>query len=437
MTKTLAIAFAALALVACKRKPPAEAPDASQSEQSSETPDAEPPKLAPARCKADESGTTLAEASAEIEIGEAVATTQGFAIGALRKVNGESVASLAMVPSQAGAPLFVDLGAPLGDASPPKAFVRGADTFAAYFPRPATPPKPPTPKQQAFRDLAIVRIADGKAQPPLTIAQQRDESLAFDVASSEKGALVAWDEDAIGNERGAIKIALFASDMKSVASSRIASPDSSDAEMPRVLARRGGYWLVWIASRSEVARDAAPDPSYALERPGRDRAFRWLEMLPLDERGEATGPTRKLTSERGHVSLFDMAARDGGAIVDIVVRDDGQESEGTGGRILRVTIKGDAPEAAIAIVSEAVGRGAPDLLSNADAAWLAYDDTTDKLRLLPLDAARIPSALPSLEDALDRARPLVATKATADAIEMLAVFPQEASSQLRRVRCAK
>lgn len=436
MRTAIVLAACALAIVACKRKAPAEVPDASQAAEQPAA-DAEAPKLAPARCKVEPTGTKLADNVADLEIGEGVATPIGFAIGVLRKVNGESTASIALVPAQGGAPAFVDLGSPLGDASPPKPFARGGDLFAAYFPRPSAPAAAPKPKQVPTRDLAIVRIDGGKAQPSLAIAEERDESLAYDVAASDKGILVAWDEDAIGNERGAIKIAMLSPDGKAVASSRIASPDASDAEIPRVLPRRGGYWLVYVASRAEVARDAAPpDPNHAIERPGRDRAFRWLEMLPLDERGEATGPARKLTSERGHVSLFDLAARADGVTLDIVARDEELVTAGEAGRLLRITVKGDAPDAAIAIVSDAVGRGAPELLGDG-AAWLAFDDAADKLRLLPLDATRAPAGLPSIEDALDRARPVLATKAAPDALELLAAFPEDAAAQLHRARCTR
>jgi len=396
------------------------------------------PVVLPARCVPSLGGATVG-AVGDFEIGEAVATPHGFAIGVLHKVNGEMLGAIALVPSDAKTVTFVDLGPPIGDAPPPRAIAVGADVYAAFFVRP--PPPVPGGKPKPTRDLALYRIADGKATLTTTIAEQRDESLAYDLALTDKGGVVAWDEDAIGNERGNIKIALVSADTKTVVSTRIASPDASDTELPRVVARKGGFWLAWVASRLE-APDAGLEPGQEIERPGEKRRYKWLELVALDAAGAQVGAVKRLTPNNGHVSMFDLAARAGGDALDVIARDDEQAVDGAGGRIVRISIAGDKVDPPIAIVSESVGRGAPDLLDVAGAAWLAFSDTHDRVRLVPLDATRTPAAPMSGEDALDKARVLLVAgvKPAADGgsvTDVLAAFPEEPQGQLRFVGCAR
>ncbi len=399
----------------------------------------------PARCVPSLGGATLGETPSDIEIGEAIQTPSGFAIGVLRKLKGELVGSIALVERDAKTVSFVDLGPPHGDAPPPRPIVVGADVFAAFFARAAPPP--PGAKPKATRDLVLYRLADGKAQATSTIPEQRDESLAYDVSLGDKGGVVAWDEDAIGNERGNIKIAIVAADTKTITSTRIASPDGSDAELPRLVPRRGGWWLVWVASRLE-APDAGLDPGQEIERPGEKRRFRWLELLALDAAGAAVGAVKRLTVNTGHVSMFDLAPRAGASVpegLDVIARDDEQAIDGAGGRIVRITVTGDKVDPPIAIVSESVGRGAPDLLDpiGGGTAWLAFSDTHDHVRLVPLDLTRTPTAPPSAEDALDKARVLLVAGTPSKTAgpdggtttDVLAAFPDEALGQIRFASC--
>lgn len=415
------------------------------------------PTLLPARCKPTEEGATLAEGAdlADLEIGEAAPSRDGFAIGVVRKKDGQLVGSVAMASRDAAAVSFVDLGAPYADAPPPRPVTQGETTYAFFYARGDTPKPAPLAKAATravaeTRELSLYRVAAGKAQLASTLAQQKDESLAFDaaLAPGDKGMLVAWDEDSIGLLRGEIKVQALGADAKPLGPSRAASPSTSDAELPRLARRRGGYWLVWVARRLE-APDAALDPGHEVETPGEKRAFRWLELAMLDERGAVVGAVKRLTSATGHVSIFDLAAREGGAgreggeVLDIIARDDEQTVDGSGGRVVRITVNGDVADPPIAIVADAVGRGVPDLLAGMPAgagagdgasapAWLVYADTTDHVRLLPLDATRSPLAPPSAEDALDKSRPLLAS-----ASGLLVAVPAEPKRQLKLVPCAR
>ena len=74
-------------------------------------------------------------------------------------------------------------------------------------------------------------------------------------------------------------------------------------------------------------------------------------MVHVDGQGAAIGPVRRLTSPAGHVSAYDVEARDppaGSATPSILVvaRDDGEAVDGSGGALLRVRVTGDGRRAA-------------------------------------------------------------------------------------------
>jgi hypothetical protein len=437
-TTLRAVALCVVVLAACKRDAPnAAAPDASVSDLGvvdAATIDAAPAIL-PARCKVAPTGVVLANGAGSFEVGEGIATNDGFAVGLLRKDGDQTLGSIAVVDRALGGVVFVDVAAPYADAPPPRPFLVGSDLYAAFFARAATL-SPASAKLP--RELSIYRLAGGKGVRVVDVPEQRDDSLAFDVASGPSGAALAWDEDAIGNERGDVKLAILSADAKAIAASRIVSPDGSDAELPRIVARPGGFWIVWVASRLENP-DAGLEPGQAIERPAEERRFKWLELQLVDDHGAPVGPTKRLTPQTGRVALFDLAARaDAPDVLDIVARDDDQSNETVGGRILRITVTGDKADPPIGIVGDGVGRGVPDLLpggaGGVPAAWLSFIDVHDASRIVPLDASRTPLAAPSAEDALDRARPILVA---GPGDSLLSAFSTDTGTELRIVTCGK
>jgi hypothetical protein len=436
--RVCAAALSVVMLVACKRDvpsaPPLDAALVDVAIADAGVVDAAPTILPP-RCKVAPSGVALGSGAGSFEVGEGIATSDGFAVGLLRKVGNDTVGSIALVDRALAGVVFADVAPPYGDAPPPLPFVVGNDVYAAFFSRATTLPNP---NAKLPRDLSIYRIADGKAARVLDVPQQRDDSLAFDVAVGPTGAAVAWDEDAIGNERGNIKLAILSPDGKQIVASRIVSPDGSDAETPRIVARPGGFWIVWVASRLENP-DAGLEPGHAIERPAEERRFKWLELQVVDDHGVPVGGTKRLTSATGRLSLFDLAVRaESPDVVDIVARDDDQTNEAVGARIVRITITGEKADPPIGIVADGVGRGVPDLLpagpGAVPASWLSFIDVHDASRLVPLDATRTPLAAPSAEDALDRARPILVSGA---ADTMLSAFSTDTGAELRMVICTK
>jgi hypothetical protein len=386
-------------------------------------------ELAPARCKpgAEIGLVGGAEADPEsVEVGDAVNVGEKIAVGLLRTVGGQRVGSVALVSADAKSVSVVDLGAPFGDADPPKPFVRGGELFAGFYSKAAVPARTPG-KVEATRTLAVLRIdvASSKAERLGTVTQQDDESPAFDVALGKSGGMVAWDEDAqerrpIGSPprspeeaafHGVVKVMPLGADGKPTGTARVVSAETTDADTPRVVLRPGGFWLAWVARRPEPRGAAGAEAK--VEGPGARATYAWIEAMPLDGAGAPAGPVRRLTSPTGHVSVFDLAAH--GSEVELFARDDDQANEGVGGKIVRITLRPDAVEPSQVVVTGGAGEGEPEPLARpgttpegtgATPEVLAFLDLGEHLRIVPLRDGRIAAGAPSVEEALEDGRPL-------------------------------
>jgi hypothetical protein len=319
----------------------------------------------------------------------------------------------------------IDVGAALGDDPPPSPRMRGNTAFVASFARAkagadaGADASAGAGASTTTRVLEIARIEPAGLVAEGSVMQQADESLAYDVAwpLDEKGtALVAWDEDAPPKagamlaDRGVVKLQLLGPGSKA----KVASPETSDAEAPRLLPRKGGWWLAWLARRPEATEDAGANG--AAEGPGERRAYRWVELVALDAKGEVSSPVRRVSPEKGRVASFDLAAaRTGseGAQLVIVVQDEAAHAEGAGERIVRYAIDGEKIEAAD-LLDGGVGHALAELLPQAGdagaARWLAFTDTQEHAHLVPLGPQLRLAGATTTEPSLDGAR-VVATAA--------------------------
>jgi hypothetical protein len=263
--------------------------------------------------------------------------------------------------------------------------------------------------------LTVFRLRD-VAEPLVTLTQVSDESPSFDVIAAppggSTGALLAWDEDAEDAHRGLIRVVVLSPDLRVAVRSVVASPETTDAERPALATRgAGGYWLGWVARKPEPPRDAGPE----LEGPGEDRAYRWVELAPIDADGKPAGSVRRLTSATGHVSAFSMATH--GDRLDLYAAEDDESTDGAGGSILHVAVDVDGLTRAAPLVSSGAARGGtPAVVWQSQAApgsddnvgYLAYVDIADRSRLVALDRTGSSQSMPTLEPDLDDARLLAA-----------------------------
>lgn len=363
------VLLAVLALApGCKRGAPAPAPTGSASASASAgLPDAPP---APRRCEdpAGDAWLTLGDEKGAsdddpmpyaVEVGNGVAHDAGFALGALVPQGRGAAAVVVTVGADGRGMKSVSLGLAHGDTPPPRVAHDGSGVVAALLEAGAS-----------GRRLRLARVeGDAVAWGP-SFEQGRDESLAYDLALAEPRGIVVWDDDAKDPDRGTIRVATFVSKgLSAPTRARIVTGKQTDAEMPRVVVKPGGFWLTWIARKPEATDDEAREP-------GEEAEYRWLEAMPLDGNGSPTAPARRLTPATGHVLTYDlMPTASGGAL--IVYRDDDTPSGSGGGVVLRVVLRADGSGEPSVVADQRLGIGAPTLLPG----FLAIADSSAETRL--------------------------------------------------------
>jgi hypothetical protein len=402
------------------------------------------------RCRAD--AASIAIPGEDVIVGEAVTTDKALLVAAVRRAGAKRVLSIVEAPLDLGSIRTIDAGLALGDDPPPALRVHGGVTYAAFFARrekvDAGGPSPQLGAPGVTRELQIAKVENGAVSAPIgSVHQHADESMAYDVAWSGDGAmpLVAWDEDAppregrLDSERGLVKVQVLGAP-----NARAVSPETSDAESPRLLARPGGFWLAWLARKPEkhvdpsAPADASAEAGAArsLEGPGEHRTYRWVEIVALDAKGEPTSPVRRASPTNGHVVAFEILHGAGGD-AQILVQDEAARAEGSGGRIVQYAMTGDRGDAGTDLVDGGVGRALAELaLGREDGGaprWLAWTDAQERAHVAPVASspAIAVAAHASAEPALEGAR-LLATHG-ADVVYAAHFGPSGAS--LRRFTC--
>jgi hypothetical protein len=313
-----------------------------------------------------------------------------------------------------------DIGPTLSDAPPPRMALRAGSLTASYF---ARIPSIEANEAKRTRRLALVGLDPNGSPAVVPLAmwpQQGDESLAFDVAFSKDVGLLVWDEVTLARPlsvapshgaggRGVIRGVAFDRDPHQRGGPYDVSPPESDAQSPRIVAGPSGFFAFWIASAAEPVADLEAGSGAApSEATGEARANGWIEMVTLDALGTPKGPVAKLTSERGHVSSYDVLGSDGAATATptVVARDDGEITDGTGGTLLIVRANENGSDSPVTISSGGLGRGAPAFV-DARPPWVTWVGEREDLRMLPLVPPGHVAAVPSVEESLGEARPLL------------------------------
>jgi len=365
-----------------------------------------------ARCRDD--GKALALSGTDVVVGDAAVGPSGLLVGVVRTEGGKRVAGVLRASLDLASSTVIDVGPAFGDDPPPSPRFHGTKAYVAFLTRQATDGGP------RQRTLNVAPLGDRELGPvEATVVQQADESTAFDVAWTDDGAaLAAWDEDAPPRpdggagipgapDRGFVKVQALSVAGSPVAPPkdnpprRVASPDTSDAESPRLVARPGGFWLAWLARRVE-------EDGHTIEGPGEKRTFRWVEAVALDARGEPAGPVRRVSPTSGRAAAFELSVR--GEDLVVLVQDEAAHAEGGGSRIVRYLVSSEVESADL--VDGGVGEANAELVPSAPGQgtrWLAWGDGTERMRLTPLDAELVATGRTSAEPALDGARVLASS----------------------------
>ncbi len=337
---------------------------------------AEPvPAPAPSRCSMVGKETIVGERSANAnpdddllpfasEVGQATAFDGGFAVGVLHPQGGGTNHSVVTISLDGSASRVLALGASHGDAEPPRVFGQGASVGVAVL--------EPT---GASRTLRIARVDADDVHWASELRQGVDESMAFDVVLGNERGIVVWDDVPKDRKVSGVYLSTFdAETFERPTQARVVTLPGVDADSPRVVRRPGGFWLFWLVRRLQ---DADYDAVYRAE----DIAYRWLEVVPLDESGAVAGTPRRIGSDLGHVLAYDVvAASDGGALV--AWRDDDTPSGSTGGQILTAMVRQGGIDGPDPVDDASTAVGAPTLMTG----WFAIADATGPTRIAPIGA---------------------------------------------------
>lgn len=405
-------------LPACRKKPP----PAPEPEATSAAVPPEPAAPAPRCALALSESVLLGEAAAKgtapggatlnddllpfaAEVGDAVAWSGGFAVGAVYEKDGSPVISVVTLGPDGRGAQVVELGSAHSDVEPPRLAARGGLLIAAVL--------EPEPNGRLLR---LAKIEDTKVNWGASLREPSDESQAFDLAIGDKKGVVVWDED--GPAGGVIRMAAFEPlNPATVTAPHTVSPARSDAESPRLVTRAGGYWLGYIARRS--------DPQDAEARfQAEDIGYRWIEVVPLDDNGFPTATARPVTSKDGHVMVFDMAPESDGAL--LVWRDDNLPSGASGGQVMRAVVHPSGIDPPTLLADDGVGVGVPSLVGT----WLAVADAAESTRLAPVSPAGVLAGPLLAEPDIGTGEPIAAVGDT-----LLVARPTSRAVRLLVLRC--
>lgn len=373
----------------------------------------------------------LVIAGEDVIVGDVAVGGAGLLAGVVRINGGKRVASVLKTSLNLADQAIDDVGTPVGDDPPPSPRWKGTQPWVAFFAGRSVD------GGAKSRELVVQALGEaGTAPKPVRVVQQADESTAFDVAWTEgAGAgLVTWDEDGppVASDAGAPKRApapagtpaepvtrgvVKVQPLTADGTARTVSPDTSDADTPRLVPRAGGgFWIAWIARKSD-------EEAKGIEGPGEPRQFRWIEVMPLDAKGEPTGPIRKVGTEKSRAVAFELA-RAGDDLV-VMVQDEIAASDGA--RIVRHKVSAHDPAKkpeTSDIVKDGVGHALADLVpaSTEAARWLAWSDTNEHTHLTQLGPGLVAQGKPSSEPTLEGARVLASS---GDTLFALAGTPPE------------
>jgi hypothetical protein len=325
----------------------------------------------PAEPQATEAGDDDALLPFGVELGTAVATPWGFAAAGIR---GAGQAFVALVTEHDRR--RVDLGVLHGDAETPALAAAGDDLLVALRSTDA-----------AGFTIKLARVGrEGGPTWGYELSKLGKSVTGLDVAVNGKLSLLAFQSE----EKGTSKLWLGSLSLDALKEPfEVKALDVKDAEMPRVLARPGGFWLAWVRMLSEAKTPGKTAPSGSSAEDPEERellevGLRVIEVVKLDERGRAQGAPLRVGTPRPQVLLFDVAVLAAGGLL-VAARSDSAAPGAEGGAILLSEVGPDGSVHEDRIEDDDVGVGAPVLLVDANSKlpgpWLSVGAPNDGTRL--------------------------------------------------------
>lgn len=333
---------------------------------------ADAPSAKSAEAQADEDDDALMPFG--VDTGSAVASPNGFAVAGIRGAGQAFVALLGEQTSRR-----VDLGELHGDAETPalaaldeRVLVALRSSDAAGF----------TIK------LGSVPLASGGVEWGYELSKLGKAVTDVDLAVSGAHGLLVFQAEA---KPGGARLLVGSFAHASLKEPFEAKPlDVKDAEMPRVVARPGGFWLSWVRSLPEPKKPAPSKPASDAgaadpeEREILDVGLRVVEVAKLDEQGKLMGAARRVGEPRRQVLLYDVALLASGGLL-VATRSDSAAPGAEGGALLLSEVGADGSVRAEQLEDDDIGVGAPTLLVDRDAKlpgpWLTSSAPNDATRV--------------------------------------------------------
>lgn len=376
-----------------------------------------------------------------VVLGRAVSFDGGYAVGVQGEGEGGTLSTLVVVAADGGTATPIKLSRSRGDLDPPVVATAGKAFVVALI-----------EPNAGGRAVRLARVEGETVSWGAELRESNDESLALDVAVSGERGLVTWD--ALDEDKSYVAVSGFsASAVGDATEPRRLTAKGVDADAPRVVARPGGFYVVYQVRGLEKDRHAArpapaiqPEPSAAETKPkkkpktkrdpgdvdetlgGESVAFTWLEVMLLDASGAPAGDAVRITSDNGHVISYDVAAASDGGLV-VAFRDEDSPTGAGGGQVkaLRIAPGGGVAESYLS-QEETPSDGAPTLLGG----WMAIPTLRGADLLGRLGEGGIPKEPVEVEPSLGRGEPIAAR-----GDELLLAEPAGKAMRLKVVKCGE
>jgi hypothetical protein len=326
------------------------------------------------------------------ELGAVQASSNGFVLGALRARGHESHAAAMLVELNADHGKVIELGRVHGDPEPPTVAFRGNDLIAIV------------PDNDAGGGMLRVGIIeDPKGGARLTwgddIVGVRREAGVGGVGLAGEQAFIVF----VSERKGQASLSIARFDPKT--GKRIGEPEqlatgTGEAEMPRLIARKDGYWLGFLerenvekpANLAKVSDASQRDTEVVLQ-----GGAHTLKLMSLDANGRTPSRPIALTPARKYELLFDIAPLPNGEAI-IAFRDDDTAPGAESGALSVVRVRPDGSKEPIALPGEKLEAGSPALLVDRDLktpvappVWLAATGERNATWFTAISNAAVPS----------------------------------------------
>jgi hypothetical protein len=294
-----------------------------------------------------------------------------FAVSAHASRAGKTEAFIGLVPADGAPGRATSLGRVHGDVDPPLINGRDGVVFALV---------PDSDAGGGMLRLARVEAASGATVHGAQLTGV-DHEVGAGLALGDKKAIVVWA--ARKGSRPPLRLTSFDPAQPAQFGASWEVQGSEGAEAPDLVARPGGFFLIWVAEAPPADAGAARPDAGELEQPLVALGPRVLTVLPLDGDGKPVGSAHAVSGKDSHVVGFDAAVTADGVLA-LAFRDDDTTPGVEAGALQLARVGFDGGIALGRIEDEDLSVGLPSLLRDPTAAgriWVAVRSASEAARV--------------------------------------------------------